>query len=292
MVPNASLWVVVNLRDSPDYHVGLSHAHGHFGARLKHAGWDGIVVRGASQRPVYLWIENEQVELRDAAPYWGMDTFETPRRIKLELGDPLQVSVACIGPGGENLITGATVRSDGFHTCARGEAGIAWGSKMLKAIAVRGTGRAPIADPEGLMDAYERWNRALYEDDLPPPTQHAHAVVPGAHANLSDHGRVQGKNYSDPEFQLRWSERWVQDAPKWKVRPVAGFNCEMACHHETVVTTGPLAGTVVSGYGGEIIQQTGPNLGIDDPGVAVALKGLAFAYGVAKSKQSQSAYPV
>src|SRR3972149_1124324 len=108
-----------------------------------------------------------------------MDTYETPRRIKLELGDPLQISVACIGPGGENLITGATVRSDGVHTCARAEAGIAWGAKRLKAMSVRGTGRAPIADPAGLMDAYERWNRALYASELPPTTQHAHPVVPG-----------------------------------------------------------------------------------------------------------------
>ncbi len=280
MVPNASHWVLLNLRDCPDYHVGLSHAHGYFGSRLKHAGWDGIVVRGISPKPVYLWIENEQVELRDATQYWGMDTYETPRRIKLELGDPMQISVACIGPGGENLITGAAVRSDGLHTAARGEAGIAWGAKKLKAIAVRGTGRPPIADPAGLMDAYERWNRALFAADIPPPSQHAHAVVPGTYANVADHGRVQGKNYSDPEFQLHWRDRWLEDSPKWKVRSVGGFNCEMQCHHETLITTGPLAGTFVTGYGGEIIQQTGPNLGIDDPGVAVALNGLVDGLGL------------
>ncbi|MCH8206716.1 MAG: hypothetical protein IH956_06890 [Chloroflexi bacterium] len=279
MVPNATHWVLVNLRDSPSYHVGLSHAHGFFGARLKHAGWDGIAVRGTSKTPVYLWIDDDRVELRDAGAYWGMDTFETPRRMKLELGDPMQVSVACIGPGGENLITGAMVRSDGFHAAARGEAGIAWGSKKLKAIAVRGSGRVPAADPAALMDAYQRWNRALYASDTPPPSQHAHAVQPDSFADVS-HGRVQGKNYSDPDFQLRWSERWREDAPKWKVRPVGGFNCEMACHHETVVTTGPMAGAVVAGYSGELIQQTGPNLGIDDPGVALAISGMVDGMGL------------
>ncbi len=280
MVPNASHWVLVNLRECPDYHVGLSHAHGYFGARLKHAGWDGIVVRGVSPKPVYLWIEDQNVELRDAAPYWGMDTFETPRRIKLELGDPLQISVACIGPGGENLITGAAVRSDGTYTAARGEAGIAWGSKLLKAIAVRGTGRAPITDPAGLMEAYETWNRALYASERPPPSQHSHSVVPGTFANVPDRGNVQGKNYSDPDFQYHWKDRWEEDTPKWKVRPVGGFNCDMTCHHETVITTGPVAGTVVSGYGGEIIQQTGPNLGIDDPGVALAITGMVDGLGL------------
>ncbi len=280
MVPSATHWVLVNLRECPDYHVGLSHAHGYFGARLKHAGWDGIVFRGVSPKPVYLWIENNQVELRDAGPFWGLDTFETPRRIKLELGDPLQISVACIGPGGENLITGAAVRSDGVYTAARGEAGIAWGSKKLKAIAVRGTGRAPIADPARLMEAYETWNRALFASPHPPTTRQAHSVVPGAHANLEEHGRVQGKNYTDPEYQLHWSRRWVEDSPKWRVRPVGGFNCDMSCHHETVVTTGPLAGTTVSGYGGEIIQATGPNLGIDDPGVALAITGMVDGMGL------------
>jgi aldehyde:ferredoxin oxidoreductase len=280
MVPNASHWVIVNIRAYPTYHVGLSHAHGYLGARLKHAGWDGIAVRGASETPVYLWIDDDNVELRDATPYWGMDTFETPRRIKLAHDDPLEISVACIGPGGENQITGGTVRSDGIYTCARGEAGNAWGSKKLKAIAVRGKGRVKVADPEELLNTHEEWNRALYAHSAPPPTQAAHSVQPSTFANIESHGRVQGKNYSDPEFQIHWSKRWGEDAPKWRVRPQGGFNCEMECHHETTVTTGPLSGTVVSGYAGEIIQQTGPNLGIDDPGVALAINGMVDGLGL------------
>lgn len=278
MAPNSSHWVLVNLRDCPSYHVGLSHGHGFFGARLKHAGWDGIVVRGASEEPVYLWIDDDKVELRDAAPYWGMDTYETPRRIKLELGDPMEISVACIGPGGENLLSGAMVRADGVTAAARGEAGIAWGAKKLKAIAVRGTGRVAIADLPAFMDACEQWNRALYNFEVPPPKWGAHSVSPHSHA--TPNGRVPGKNFTDPEFQVAWCQRWAQDAPKWKVRPVGSFNCEMACHHETTVTTGPLAGAVARGYGGEIIQEIGPNLGIMDPGVAVALSGLVDGLGL------------
>ena len=280
MVPNSSHWVIVNIRDYPTYHVGLSHAHGYLGARLKHGGWDGIAIRGASENPVYLWIDDDKVELRDATPYWGMDTFETPRRIKLDLGDPLEISVACIGPGGENQITGGTVRADGIYTCARGEAGNSWGSKKLKAIAVRGTGQVPIADPGGLTAAHERWYKILADSDVPPESQEAHSVQPWTFDNIEEHGRVQGKNYSDPEFQIQWSKRWVEDTPKWKVKPEGGFNCEMSCHHETVVTTGPLAGSVVSGYAGEIIQQTGPNLGIDDPGIALAINGMVDGMGL------------
>ena len=280
MVPNSSHWALINIRDYPSYYVGLSHAHGYLGARLKHAGWDGIAIRGASDTPVYLWVDDEKVELRDATQYWGMDTFETPRRIKLELGDPLEISVACIGPGGENQITGASVRADGIYTAARGEAGNSWGSKKLKAIAVRGKGHVPIADAEGLTAAHDWWYKVLIESDVPPVSQEAHSVRPYTHDNVDRHGRVQGKNYSDPEFQYQWSKRWVEDSPKWKVKPEGGFNCEMSCHHETVVTTGPLAGSVVSGYAGEVIQQTGPNLGIDDPGIALAIVGMVDGMGL------------
>ena len=129
LITNSSNWTMINLRYKPDFVVGLSQAHGWFGARLKHAGWDGIIVRGASKVPVYLWIDDERAELRDANAYWGEDTYETPRRLKLDLGDPLNISVACIGPGGENLLLGACVRADGVYTCAMGDAGMAWGYK-------------------------------------------------------------------------------------------------------------------------------------------------------------------
>lgn len=279
MVPNSSHWSVINLRDCPRYHVGLSHAHGYLGARLKHAGWDGIAIRGASETPVYLWVDDEHVELRDATHYWGTDTFETPRRIRLELGDTEQISVACIGVGGENLITGATLRADGVHSASRGEAGIAFGSKKLKAIAVRGTGKVPVADAAEVLAAHERWNKALYDHWAPPTKQSAHAVTVRGPAATDYHG-VSGKNFSDSEFQFRFNKRWVEDAPKWKAKEVGGFNCEMACHHETTVTTGPMAGTIVAGYSGEVMQELGPNLGIDDPGVAISLANFVDALGI------------
>ncbi|MCL4762083.1 MAG: aldehyde ferredoxin oxidoreductase, partial [Burkholderiales bacterium] len=137
--PSASDWAVVSLHGSIPYAPAVSHAHGFFGARLKHAGYDGILVEGVSPRPVYLWIDDDTVELRDAAPLWGKDTFETPQAIGLLHGDSERISVACIGPAGEELMRGASVRADGSYGASKGGGGMVWGSKRLKAIAVRGS---------------------------------------------------------------------------------------------------------------------------------------------------------
>ncbi|MFH1140283.1 MAG: aldehyde ferredoxin oxidoreductase C-terminal domain-containing protein, partial [Chloroflexota bacterium] len=277
LVPQSSNWTIVNLRYAPDYCVGVSHAHGYFGARLKHAGWDGIVLRGASAEPVYLWIDDDKVELRDARPYWGHDTYETPRQLKIDLRDPLGINVACIGPGGENLLLGATVRADGAFTCGMGDAGMAWGSKRLKAIAVRGSGRVPIADYATLDDVCTRWNAKLYGKPLPPPDYHARFRFI---ANYGASGGVPAKNFTEPELGEVWCKSLREEYPKWKVRPVGSWQCEMLCHHETTVTTGPLAGGVAMGFGSEVFEEVGPNVGIMDAGTSMALAGLVDGLGV------------
>ncbi|MFQ5812421.1 MAG: aldehyde ferredoxin oxidoreductase C-terminal domain-containing protein [Anaerolineae bacterium] len=275
LAPSSSNWTIINLRSAPSYHPGVSQAHGYVGAYLKHAGWDGIILRGASAEPVYLWIDGDKVELRDARPYWGRTTFETVRRIKIDLGDVTSIAVACIGPGGENLLPLASVR-DGVWGASMGEAGNAWGAKKLKAIAVRGSGRVPIADLSGFLESCERWRDVLYSQDQ-SPQWHA-----GKHGFTADYdGRVPFRNMGAPGLQYEWVDRQREDIPKWKNRPIGSWNCEFACHHEATVTTGPMAGTKCAGYFGEVIQEMGPNLGITDPGVAVALTGVVDGLGLA-----------
>ena len=106
-VPCATNLTLVTVNQETEGLTGAaSHTHGSFGVRLKFAGYDGIVVEGASDKPVYLFIENGKVEIRDASKFWGKDTHETEDLIKEEIGKR-GVSVLCIGPGGENLVTGA-----------------------------------------------------------------------------------------------------------------------------------------------------------------------------------------
>lgn len=124
-----------------------SVAGGAFGPMLRWAGYDHLVVTGVARRPVYLYIENERVELRDAVPLWGMGAKEAHHAIREELEDP-EVETACIGPAGENGVTFAGITTSGWRAAGRCGGGAVMGSKNLKAIAVKGTKGIKVSDPE------------------------------------------------------------------------------------------------------------------------------------------------
>ncbi len=117
--------------------IGDSQAGGWFPSELKFAGFDAVVIRGQADRPVYLWIHDGEVQIRDASHLWGTDTLETEEAIREELDDS-GVRVAAIGPGGENLVKYACILTEGKFAAGRTGMGAVMGSKKLKAVAVRG----------------------------------------------------------------------------------------------------------------------------------------------------------
>ncbi len=123
---------------------GDANSGGYFGPNLKYAGYDGVLATGISAKPVYLFINNGKAELRDAAHLWGKDTFETEDILKSELGK--DVEVVCIGPSGENLSLIAAVMNNKGRAAGRSGLGAVMGSKKLKAIAVAGNMKIPLAD--------------------------------------------------------------------------------------------------------------------------------------------------
>jgi aldehyde:ferredoxin oxidoreductase len=134
---------------------GESEAGGFWGAELKRAGWDAIVVHGASATPVYVWINEGAVEFRDASHLWGKITGEVQDAILAEVGDP-RARVAQIGPAGENLVRFACIANELNEVAGRTGMGAVMGSKKLKAIAVRGKTAVKLADPKGLT-AVAKW---------------------------------------------------------------------------------------------------------------------------------------
>ncbi|RJQ40759.1 MAG: hypothetical protein C4555_01015 [Dehalococcoidia bacterium] len=130
---------------------------GHWGAELKFAGYDGIVIRGKADNPVYLWINDGKAEIRDAGRLWGYTTDATQEDIWRRQGE--KTRVVCIGPAGENLCRGAVIISDGGNAAGTGGFGAVMGSKNLKAIAVRGTLGIPVARPKDLMAVAYRLQR-------------------------------------------------------------------------------------------------------------------------------------
>ncbi len=128
---------------------GEAEAGGFWGAELKHAGFDAVIVEGKASQPVYLWIHDEQAEVRDASHLWGLEIKKTQEMIRKELNDN-SVKVAQIGPGGEKMVRFGAVVNDLSHVAGRCGMGAVMGSKTLKAIAARGSERARIAHPKYL----------------------------------------------------------------------------------------------------------------------------------------------
>jgi aldehyde:ferredoxin oxidoreductase len=131
--------------------LGDSAAGGHFGPELKAAGYDQIIITGRSEKPCYLLIADDRVEIREGEHLWGLDIFETTKALRKGLKDNA-FQVAAIGPAGENLVKFATVACNNSRVCGRTGMGCLFGSKHLKAIAVRGTGKVSVADPLGYLE--------------------------------------------------------------------------------------------------------------------------------------------
>jgi len=127
----------------------FSNSGGYFPAAFKTAGYDALILKGRSEKPVYLWVNDDQVEVRDAGSVWGLDTRMTDDLIRRETHR--EARIACIGPAGENLVRYAAIINDASRAAARSGVGAVMGSKNLKALAIRGTRGVRVADPETLL---------------------------------------------------------------------------------------------------------------------------------------------
>ena len=142
--------------------VGDSQAGGFFPAEMKFAGFDAIVIKGRSEKPVYLWVHNGEAQLRPAEHLWGLITGEAEAMIREELEDE-KIEIAQIGPAGENLVRYAAIMNMSNRANGRTGMGAVMGSKNLKAVAVRGKNRPELADRKGVIDL-AKWGSSNLED--------------------------------------------------------------------------------------------------------------------------------
>ncbi|TFG14909.1 MAG: hypothetical protein EU535_02715 [Promethearchaeota archaeon] len=145
--------------------LGEASSGGMFGKEFKSTGFDILIVSGKSEKPVYLWINDNNIEIKDASELWGRGTQETDAKIKEELGDD-KVKIATIGPAGENLVNFACIINDNHHAAGRCGMGAVMGTKKLKAIAVKGTNKIPVADKEGVTEAAKNVRELTKESGL------------------------------------------------------------------------------------------------------------------------------
>jgi aldehyde:ferredoxin oxidoreductase len=144
--------------------IGDSQCGGFWPAELKFAGFEAVVIRGRASSPVYLWVHNGEAELRDAAQLWGKDTGDAEDMIRAELGDK-NVEVVAIGRAGENLVRFACIMDMSNRAAGRTGMGAVMGSKNLKAVAVRGAMKPPLADPAALKELAQRGAKRFPEWD-------------------------------------------------------------------------------------------------------------------------------
>ena len=215
--------------------IACSNSGGYWGAELKFAGWDMVIFEGKSPKPVYLSIEDDKVELRDAAHLWGKTVWQTEEIIKKQHQDPL-TRVSSIGGAGENLVLYAAVVNDLHRAAGRSGVGAVMGSKNLKAIAVRGTkGVGNIANPKEFMKATFEKKKILADNavtgqGLPTyGTQVLMNVINEIGASPTrNHRDVQFEGAKDISAEAMATPRKT-DGKKPLVTNQACFGCTIAC---------------------------------------------------------------
>tara|TARA_Y100001970_G_scaffold283401_2_gene398476 strand:+ start:95533 stop:97425 length:1893 start_codon:yes stop_codon:yes gene_type:complete len=288
--PSSSNLAVVSFNFNTPYAVATGHTHGYWAAYLKHAGYDGIVITGKAEKPVYLWVDDDKVEIRDATKVWGQDTRETERLIKRELGDEEKISVACIGPAGEAMLPGASIKNDRNHGASKGSVGAVMGSKNLKAVAVRGSGIVELNQALEFGELTQNWDKAIWAERKPGEgapavgTILAKGGITRAYSYVGESHMLAGKNLSDPLWGEDFSKRFVKAAEDFTIIPKESYNCSISCAYDCKINSGKFAGFTASMCGGgENMEGAAGMVGIDDPSEALALTDYFDGMGIDSS---------
>jgi len=207
-----------------------SSSGGTFGAALKAAGLDGLIIRGRSRKPVYLSVHDGEVKVRDASALWGLDTQRTQKAIQAELG--AKASVACIGPAGENQVLFAAIMNDKDRAAGRGGMGAIMGAKNLKAIAAWGAQPVSIADPAGYKDLTARLDRIV--DKNPVTGKSLQVLGTSVLVNIINaHGMYPTENFRRGVFNDAEGTSGEKIAETILVRQSACFKCPIGCGRTT-----------------------------------------------------------
>ena len=210
--------------------ITTSNSGGHWGPELKFAGYDLLILEGKSPQPVYLFINNDRVEIRDASGYWGKGVNDTEDGLRSELGIP-GLRIASIGPAGENLVKFACIMNDKHRAAGRSGVGTVMGSKNLKAIAIRGTGGVKIARPEAFMKAV--WDMRSTMQDNPGRRSFAELGTAATIDMTQAFGGLPTRNFLQGQFEdyENLNGNTIKDTRL--VTNKACFACTIACGRVT-----------------------------------------------------------
>lgn len=254
--------------------VGSSEAGGYWGPELKKAGYEALIITGRAAKPVYLWVHDEMVEIRSAEHLWGLPTAEVQDILREELGDS-RVRVLQTGIAGENLVRYAGLTNDLRHFNGRNGLGAVMGSKNLRAVAVRGTGRFDdlAHDPEGLRELARKLARQVRENPLSWDLQQR--GTPGIVEPLNDSGMLTTRNFRQGAFEGVNEIKWEAYEEDLLVGRKTCYACAVRCKREVQIDGKN------SQYGGpeyETLAVFSSNCGISDLQVVAKANELCNAY--------------
>jgi aldehyde:ferredoxin oxidoreductase len=275
MVPCAASKFGVFAKSPESHLLGEAYSTGRFGAELKHAGYDIVVIKGKAPKPVYLWIDDESVQMMDASHLWGKTTWETEEIIRNDLGDQL-IRVSAIGQGGENLVKTACLINDHFRAAGRTGMGAIAGSKNLKAVAVRGTQDVVVAKPEELQDLC----RDLYEQAKGPATSKYRGLGTAANVlTLNAQAALPTRNYQSATFEGAETVSGEYLNEHFVTKIAGCTSCPCRCEHIAEVPEGVFKGAIAR-VEYEPTMAFGPYCGVDRLDAVIKAIEYCNLYGV------------
>ncbi|HDQ73666.1 MAG TPA: aldehyde:ferredoxin oxidoreductase [Chloroflexi bacterium] len=257
--------------------LGDSNAGGFFGPELKFAGYDQIVIRGRAERPVCLWIEDDEVTLRDAGDLWGRDVWATTAAIRRDMGNG-RVQVAAIGPGAENGVRFAGVFVNLNRPAARTGMGTVMASKNLKAIAVRGTGSFPVADMARFREIIEQLDEVIYAH--PEYEIRCRLGTTKLIKALNSIGGLPTRHFQRGQFEAADAVSGEAIEALYKIKSKACFACTIPCSRFLVVDDPRYPGLRLEGPEYEPLAGFTARVGNADLALALKCVDLANRYGV------------
>lgn len=256
--------------------IGDSQAGGFWPAECKNAGFDAIVIKGKSPKPVYLWIHDGEAELRDASHLWGKITGEAEAIIRQEVGEP-KAEVLQIGPAGENGVRFSCLINMSCRANGRTGMGAVMGSKNLKAVAVRGHSRPEAADADKIREL-ARWGVAHVEERVDGLSKHGTANIVG---DQQEDGGLPTRNFTSGCIEgYEKITGQTMSATVLKERDTC-FACAVRCKRVVEITSGPFL--VEPLYGGpeyETVATMGSYCGITDLAAICKANELCNKYGM------------
>ncbi len=257
--------------------LGYGNSGGYFGPELKYAGYDALIVQGRSKKPVYLFISDEEVLLRDAKDIWGKDTFETDRIVREEIGD-WEAQAIYIGHAGERMVRFAAIINNYFRAAARTGIGAVMGSKKLKAIVVRGTGSVSIEKQGRFMKAVKEVYHKIYSDPTYPSLSRYGTPFLVDLAYLG--GGLATRNNQTGIFEKYESISSHIFKDRYVVKSKGCFACPIHCGKYAAVETGKYKGTCGGGPEYESIVCLGSKTGVGKLDAVIYANKLCNMYGL------------